>query len=211
LKHDNQVVEMKHRMWKMVLAYHLGDLTTALEIAESSHSSKASLPGMFGCHQHFFAAMTCVAAARSKPKRRNHLLSMTRKRLQKLRKFAKHTNDCLPMVHLIEAELAAARGDSSAKSSYCKSIALAGEQKLVNLQALACERSGLAMLELGQEVAARTYFDRALQLYNDWGAKAKVEQLRFKMGSFAEMQSQHGNDCPTATLGVEEYLLITPV
>jgi hypothetical protein len=126
--------------------------------------------------------LACRAAAQRLPKRRRQLVLMARGRLSKLINFAKHNAlDGLHIVKLVEAELAVIDGNREcAMSKYYESIALAAEANFINVQALACERAALALRGFGDTSSAEApkYFARALLLYKEWGAMAKVELMR---------------------------------
>ena len=80
---------------------------------------------------------------------------------------------------LIDAELADLAGDSHlAKKHYEVAIHLAGRRGFTNDEALAHERFGEHALHLGDLNDALYHFERAITLYQEWGAHAKVLQLR---------------------------------
>ena len=79
---------------------------------------------------------------------------------------------------LIEAELAASRGDRDlALAKYQESIDLARRDAFVHEQALACEMAGRALMQRNETVKGCEYLESARSLYGQWGATAKVEQL----------------------------------
>ena len=71
------------------------------------------------------------------------------------------------------------KGDLRLK--FQESILLAGRRGLTHLQALAAERLALYMEETGDNVEALYRYEQAVQLYEEWGAKAKVGQLQPKI------------------------------
>ena len=80
---------------------------------------------------------------------------------------------------LIDAELADLAGDSHlAKKHYEVAILVAARRGFTNVQALAHERFGEHALQLGDLNEALYHFERAITLYQEWGAHAKVSQLR---------------------------------
>ena len=80
---------------------------------------------------------------------------------------------------LIDAELADLAGDSRlAKKHYEVAIVVAGRRGFTNDEALAHERFGEHALHLGDLNDASYHFERAIALYQEWGAHARVLQLR---------------------------------
>ena len=80
---------------------------------------------------------------------------------------------------LIDAELAGLAGDSHlAKKQYEVAIILAGRRGFICDKALAHERFGGHALHLGDLNDALYHFERAIALYQEWGAHAKVVKLR---------------------------------
>jgi hypothetical protein len=171
-------------LYKMIIAYIFGDFHVALDMADKSraiHTAKAALRDFsLRIHSYFFDAMTCLAAAPSLPKRRRQLVSIARVQLKKLRTFANHNpQDGLHMVHLVEAELDALGGNrENAMSNYNLAIDSSKKVNFLHVQALACERAGVALQRLGEMSLAREHLDQASKLYHEWGAMAKVEQMR---------------------------------
>jgi predicted ATPase len=167
-------------LFKMVLAYHMGDIATSLEMAEKSRALSEQLKiGVFGYYQSLYDALSSLASAKSRPKQRRQLLSIADRQLNRIREFAKHNpKDGLYMVHLIEAEMAALNGNrETAISHYKLSIEEAGEVRCLYVQALAYERLWLFLREFGDE-SAEIHLYRAIHVYTEWGAHAKVSQLR---------------------------------
>ena len=62
-------------------------------------------------------------------------------------------------------------------SKFKESIAQANKQGVVNEEALANERFGIAMMEWDEVTQALEYFERAKSLYEQWGSPVKVTQL----------------------------------
>lgn len=133
----------------------------------------------------FIDCMIDLAVARkngSRPKR--HKVP-----LRKLRAHAKHAPaNVLNKIRLIEAERAALKNDSlGALSKFKQSAKLAKEQGLINEQALACERTAVALLEWGEADEALQLFEQARVLYHQWGSPVKEQQLSaFVMAEFQQ-------------------------
>ena len=86
---------------------------------------------------------------------------------------------------LLEAEYAISRGRlDEARSKYLESVACAKSENALHEQALAYERAGLVFSDADKgrkwNDLAKNYMIEARDLYCEWGAKAKVEQMEEK-------------------------------
>lgn len=80
--------------------------------------------------------------------------------------------------HLIEAELNRFVAPPEAMTHYRKSIQYAGDNGFIHEQALACERYALFWIEKEQHEIATLFFYQARDLYQQWGAMAKVKAMK---------------------------------
>ncbi len=84
---------------------------------------------------------------------------------------------------LLKPEFASLDGKGPrAKLHYEKAILLCGRRGVRNVWALAHQRRGEFHLREGNDDDALYDINNAIRLYEDWGAKAKVEQLKEKHG-----------------------------
>jgi tetratricopeptide (TPR) repeat protein len=82
-------------------------------------------------------------------------------------------------VLLLSAELAAAAGDyENAGLRFDKAGAYAEKEGFLNEQALAFEKAARMYLLVGKSAEATSYFGKAIIVYRQWGAEAKVNQLQ---------------------------------
>lgn len=80
---------------------------------------------------------------------------------------------------LVEAELARLRGATlEAMRLYDQAIVSARENGYVQIEAVACERTGEFWLSLGKGDFARAYLRRSFEHYAQWGASRKCTQMR---------------------------------
>jgi PAS domain S-box-containing protein len=87
----------------------------------------------------------------------------------------------LPMVRLIEAELAALGGDPlQAMHLYDEAIQLANEQNFIQYEAIAHECAGKFWLGLGKSDFAGLYLQKSAYCYGLWGASEKVKDMKVK-------------------------------
>lgn len=84
---------------------------------------------------------------------------------------------------LLEAEIAAVRGDSTtAYSKYVAAIATSKDSGFIFPTALGNELAGKYYLrERKDEETARPFIQEALHHYERWGAKAKVDHLAHEL------------------------------
>ena len=132
---------------------------------------------------HGQAAVVCYGIARKK-RRRKYLKYA--KKCQKHIKFIGQQGNThfLYMDQLIDGEVAALKGRTEdAKKCYEKAISLAARTGLINEQSVAQERFGDYMLECGDTNEAEYRWKNAMGLCTEWGAQAKVDQLRRKLAS----------------------------
>lgn len=82
-------------------------------------------------------------------------------------------------LYLVQAEQAVSQGQFDlAVHKYEKSIRQAEKEGIPSDQGLACERAARMFLSLGKKKEATRHISQALNLYKQWGAKVKVDQLK---------------------------------
>ena len=72
------------------------------------------------------------------------------------------------------------------KEAFDKAISASGKAGFTQDTALASELAGEYFLRIGDKFWRNHYFTRSYQLYDEWGAKAKVENLREHRGSYID-------------------------
>jgi hypothetical protein len=99
--------------------------------------------------------------------------------------------NCCHMILLLQAEtLPASSADSEdVRKSFDNAITMAGKLGFLHNQALGNERAGVYFLEQGDNAWASTYLSRARQLFREWGAMAKVDQMDLKYRHLFESES----------------------
>jgi predicted ATPase len=91
-------------------------------------------------------------------------------------------HNCLGMQFLLEAELAAVRGDNErARSSYAAAIAMAEANELLYMRGQAYERTARHLFTLGERNEAFDYFIKTIEAYTKWGAHRKVQALELQL------------------------------
>jgi len=166
---------------KLQLAYLLGDLATADEMAQQA---EVNLPGVLSqvldTERLFYAGLTSAALLREQGTRG---AARQRKRLRAaIKAFARwsrnQSENFGQQYMLLRAEEAAIAGrEGDAMRLYDEAVEAARANGFLNIQALANELAGLHHQGRGRRTVARAYLGEAAALYRRWGAKAKLDQL----------------------------------
>jgi hypothetical protein len=169
--------------------FYLGDLKSALFYANKCWRSKGLKGAFFYSVPYFFiGALTALESHKATHKLR--YWRIFRKNHRELKKWAQRGNlNTSHVITLLDAELLAVRRTKNSgvvRSTYNKSIALASRGGFVHDAALANERAGRYFLKEELDLDwAKHYLLRAKDLYNDWGAVAKVKQMEVAYGNIA--------------------------
>lgn len=133
------------------------------------------------------------------------------KELRRLSGFK--SGNYLHKVYLIEAEIAKCSGDfEKATLLYDLAIEDAERQKFVHHAGIAAERAFEYYLFKGRTGLAGFYFNRSLQYYSEWGATAKVKQLKEQHPSFAiKEETTAGSFLPAADFSAIKDILVKTV
>ncbi|MEM8566374.1 MAG: ATP-binding sensor histidine kinase [Bacteroidota bacterium] len=129
----------------------------------------------------FYEGLVSLAVAReASGKKRRSLIRRAKKNIVQFRKWAKFS----PVNHqhkldLLIAEMAALKGnDDKARKHFDLAIKGAESGEFLNEEALALERAGSYYLLTGQDFIAENYLRNAYQTYKEWGAVAKMKDLK---------------------------------
>ena len=191
---NNRLLEVCVDAFRLPLAYILGDYELADELSGRTREiGKEILVSHIFVPRHlFYAGMTAFALARSKCKASRKQLRYANLILRKMKKWAQSGNvSCLHMIQMFEAELAVVkRKRDRATRKFNDSISSAARAGYLQDRALAHERAGLFFLDEQDNYWASYHFERSIECYDDWGAKAKVDQLVEKYAAFITQHSQ---------------------
>ncbi|MEO9484572.1 MAG: ATP-binding sensor histidine kinase [Ekhidna sp.] len=129
----------------------------------------------------FYEGLVSMAVAReSSGKKRSLLIRRAKKNISQFRKWAKFN----PVNHqhkldLLIAEFASLKGsDAKARKHFDLAIKGAESGEFLNEEALSLERAGFYYLATGQDFTAENYLRKAFQTYKEWGAIAKMHDLK---------------------------------
>ncbi|MEO9871770.1 AAA family ATPase [Ekhidna sp.] len=169
----------------------------------------------------FYEGLVSLAVAREvSGKKRSSLIRRAKKNIAQFRKWAKFN----PVSHqhkldLLLAEMASLKGsDDKARKHFDLAIKGAESGEFLNEEALSLERAGFYYLSTGQDFMAENYLRKAYQTYKEWGAIAKMQDLkkRFpkiligfeKEGSIATTKTSKssGNYTESSSLDLESLM-----
>jgi histidine kinase len=170
---------------RVFLAYLFDDLHLASEMA-----SKLSSPFKAGrkfmlAPRLLFEGLVAFGLARATGGRRRRYQRQGKKILHRLEQFVRDGSvNCCHMMLLLRAELASltcSKDTKKVRFAYDEAIAAAGRLGFTNHQAVGNERAGVYFLEQKHDRDwASTYLTRACELFDQWGANAKVKQMEEK-------------------------------
>ena len=173
-----------HTFWllKTFIAVYLNDHQKAREfVAKLMKCDLANCNCVSFFQTYFLDSLVDVLLARDKSngggKAKRYKTS-----LKKLRFYGKDAPaNVKNKISLIEAEVDVLKhgkkSSSTAMSKFHDSIEEAKQEGLLFEEAYACERCAIAMLEWGDMTRSLEYFERARNLYQQWGSPVKVSQL----------------------------------
>jgi len=168
------------RLQNMILGYLFGDYEQAGRMVAEIEDLAYPPMGIEGIFCKFFIGMTHLASARIyKGLKRIICLNKAKKAIKEFKTWALHApHNCLPMKFLLEAELASFQGKSKrAYEKYTASTALAVDASFRMVEAMSHEHVGRHLFATGEEALAAASFKKALDCYQVWGAKAKLQHL----------------------------------
>lgn len=167
--------------YRMILAYYLGEYRVAFAVANERTKVAGSSPmvSAFGeANQHFIECLNALALARVEWRR--YYLRLARKKYKALEKIAKYgRGSVLNRITLLNGEFAAVYGKVDLACEYYNHCArCAAESEDRSDQALAYERAGIILLEANRVDEGMKYLRQASDVYEQWGATIKVNQIR---------------------------------
>ncbi len=175
---------------QMYLYYLFGHYPEALRMINRSRRSRGNLQGMYnGVIATFYMALTQLAnIALADKKNARKLRRRLSKNMARINRWAKGSPaNAMNKLRLVQAEMLRVNGRAlEAHPLYDESIQLAGKKGFIHEEALANELCGLMLTAAGRSAVADTYLARARDLYDDWGARAKVDQLHLKFPQLVE-------------------------
>ena len=164
-------------MIKLYLAIYMNDLESAKNLLSeyARYDLGCVIPYIFN-YFIFYRGIVASSLSGKSPVQRWR----ARRYLQQLKKsMLRCRENYTNKVFFLLAELARSSGQiDKAAVNFDRAIKYAEQDGFLNEQAFACERAARMYLEENQITESARFFNEAIQLYDRWGAKAKVYQLK---------------------------------
>lgn len=186
------VVNREMSVW---LNYLFRDNTEALNLVNKMRTYSGSFGGFFGVATNnmleSLVLLGNLAGFRGKARR-----TVTRRISRNQKKLERWSEHCPQNFRnkylLVEAEKCRRYGnDFDAHELYEQSMAIASEQGFVHEQAIAAELCGEMHFEAGKYTLADPYLKKARDLYQQWGATAKVTDIEERYPHLLDSVSVH--------------------
>ena len=179
-RHVDSVVTAVYT-FKLILLYHFGlnkaaeEVTAILEKCNLSTYTSFSLSYLF-----LYQGLAACAAKGTRRLGSNTRLAQTK--LKSLKKICsgRNASSYRNKVSLLEAEISSVSGRvDEALVKYDDAVRWAQKEKILSEVGLAHERAGLLLRRVGrfEEAARQRHF--AVEAYQQWGAQAKLQYLRY--------------------------------
>jgi hypothetical protein len=169
---------------RIELAYIYGDL----EVGKEMMAELRAYPNDFVVARKYlrdsYTALMAFALARSRCEKKCHIQG--RKLLKQFEHQTKQGSlNAYPIYMFLKAEGASieSKDPENVKILYDDAIKTCSRSGLLHLAAMANERAGRYFLEKHDQSLATFYLSRAFDLYDDWGASGKVDQMKEDYGT----------------------------
>lgn len=164
------------------------DLNDALNLLEGAGNLRQAFPGYFASVRiTVLEALVYLEAAQAS---KSLIVKMKHKKramksMKMVRGWAKGGNaNVVHMLHLLEAEKAMLKGNElAAEEQFKMAISVAARNGFLQDKGLTHEFAGRYYEAKGDDYWARYHLEQAANAFSDWGAIAKVEQLREQSGA----------------------------
>lgn len=177
---NNRISILQVYLNKMILANYFGDYETAWRSAvEGRPKLDAVLAKLEVAYFHFHEALAAINLAGKKDQPKRKLLGRARKNMRKMKAWAKYAPENYQHKYeLLQAEFARVVGQfEKAGKYYDLAIQHSAEQQYLHEEALAAELAYRYLANANRPNISLYYLRMAVQLYREWGADAKVQQL----------------------------------
>lgn len=202
-------------VFKIKVAFIIGDYKTALKIAEEAEKIKENSLGQIHLAEHFFYQSLVLAAnyLNVSDKERKKFKKLLARNVKKLGKWSKHCQEnFLNRFLLVSAEFARIFGKhSKALGLYEKAIEAAQKEGFIHIEAIANESAGRLYIAIGKKKIGEVYIKSSCYCYENWGAITKVKLLKKEFPEFftADLieRGKHGETVTTSSSSTAGELL----
>lgn len=177
---ENKMLPFAAYSARAYMNYLFNEPDAALADVLKAEKYAAIMESLVHFHQHLFiSALVWLAWGRKHAAHGEQSLRQANEHLAKLKVLARHAACNIEnKIQFIEAEMAQTRGDlAAAMSCYDTAITLAQQAGFVHEEAMANERAADFYCALGRKRAAEGYLRETRDLYEGWGAIAKIRAL----------------------------------
>ncbi|MGI0491571.1 trifunctional serine/threonine-protein kinase/ATP-binding protein/sensor histidine kinase [Alkalinema pantanalense CENA528] len=172
----------RYYIYKLQSLYLFGEYEKAPAIAQASAQLVDSHFGVAIAVEHYLYSALLLAAhyPHAPQPEQLQIWQALESHCAQVQKWATHCpNNYSHRLLLIQAEMAQLQDqDSDATTLYDRAISAANEQSCWSIEAIACEQAAKYHRKQGRSRLAQSYFQDACTAYSQWGALAKVMQLR---------------------------------
>jgi tetratricopeptide (TPR) repeat protein len=186
---DNHTLLQLNR-YRVYTAFWLREYQHVVKIMENfgfhNFSIEKAIPATYGIPPlYFYCALACISVAREN-RAQGRQRSRTKKFFGRIKCITRKGDpNTKHYESLIEAELLSdAKNPQKANKSYETAILLAGRWGFTNDHALAHERYGEHCRRHGDLSEAKYHYDKAINLYVEWGAHAVADDLRVRLTGY---------------------------
>jgi hypothetical protein len=180
------------RMNQLQLAFYFGDYQLAWRMVEASKNfEETNISHLTVWRRVFFVGMTAFCLARSCTGRGDVWTRKGKEAISRLKKWVVGGNvNCLHSLRLLEAEAQALHRHENTRDKvlpmFEKAISTASRAGFIHDRALASERAAEYLSGQSDDDSSRVrdYLQLAVTSYSEWGAFAKVDQLKQKWTSY---------------------------
>ena len=165
------------RMW---LAFLFRNYKQAAKMEEKRQKIAATrLRGGILVNEVFYRGLVCTSLAQEKDEDKSELLAIAKESIETLDQWAnKSPWNFLHKLELLRAEVAYSSGEiENAAQTYDRAIFFAAKHGFIHEQALACERTALFSIGIGNNITAIEYLNRSHELYLQWGSQCKARDV----------------------------------
>ena len=167
---------------EMQIKYLAGDYWEAFAVAEKIKDCTASIQGfLLSAECNFYYSLIITALYDETPiNLRKKLLKTLKINQKQMKKWSiSCPENFLHKFKLVEAEwMRITRKKRQAEELYEKAIQAACDNGYKQNEAIACELAAKFYFKEGKVRVAKAYMSDALRLYSEWGASAKVREMK---------------------------------
>jgi hypothetical protein len=174
-------------IFRLMLAFIFGDVETMQAMMERLESYPVfDLPLV---RQHLRVTFHGLAALTlGRQEKNNEYTKQGQNMMKEVRKL-----DQIGSFNAAPVYLCLKAVDKHKQAAYDEAISACSKARLMHLEAMMNEHCGRMLLEKNKKVLANEYLGRAYWLFTDWGAMAKVKQLRLQFKFLGDYPRRENN------------------